>query len=205
MLNHLSSEAFSNNTNLTSLLLTGNPWKCDCNIYDLWEWASVTKRNLAVLVGSTTSPEDLSTGSGKRKKGLFCHYDVNGFPSPKIPSRLRIKDLHAGRTWAKYVKESDCVSNRKPRAEMYMAEPIIEGRTSLYLGDSPPTWIIVVACISFSIFVGTAVGTAVLFLLKKFRKQNVGRCSMSARDLGDVGSVEEMAVIPKRRTNHNII
>jgi len=201
MLNNLSPDVFSNNPNLTSLLLTGNPWKCDCNIYDLWEWACFTKRNLAVLVGSTTSPEDLSTGSGKRKKGLYCHYEVNSFPSPKMPSRLRIKDLNAGRTWAKYVKESECVSSRKPRAEKYMADRITDGRTSLYVEDSPPTWIVAIACVALLIFVGTAVGTAVVL----FKKQNVGRYSMSARDLGNVTSAEEMEVIPKRRTNQKII
>lgn len=204
MLNHLSPEVFSNNLKLTSLLLTGNPWKCDCNIYELWEWASFTKGNLAVLVGSTTSPEDLSTGSGKRKKGLFCHYEVDSFLSPKMPSKLRIKDLHAGRTWAKYVKESECVSSRKPRAERYMAERITDGRTSLYIEDSPPTWLVVLACVAFFIFVVTAVGTAVVLLLK-FKKQNVGRYSMSAREQGDVRSVVEMEIIPTWRMNQKII
>jgi Leucine-rich repeat (LRR) protein len=204
MLNRLSPDVFSNNPNLSSLLLTGNPWKCDCNIFDLWEWACFTKGNLTVLAGSTTSPEDLSTGSGKRKKGLFCHYEVNTFSSPKIPSRIRIKDLHAGRTWAKYVKESECVSSRKPRAERYVADPIVDGRT-FYVEDSPPTWIVALAGVTFFIFFGVTVGTAVVFLLKKFKKQNVERYSMSAIDLGDVRSVEERAVIPKRRTNQKII
>jgi Leucine-rich repeat (LRR) protein len=201
MFNRLSPDVFSNNRNLTSLLLTGNPWKCDCNIYELWEWASFTKGNLAVLAGSTTSPEDLSTGSGKRKKELFCHYDANNFPSPKMPSTLRIKDLYAGRTWAKYVKESDCLSSRKPRAEKYMAVPITDGRTSFYIEDSPPTWLVAVACVAFSIFVGTVVGTAVVLLLKKFKKPNVGRHSMSATKLEDMRSVEETGVILTRRTN----
>jgi hypothetical protein len=196
---------FSNNPNLTSLLLTGNPWKCDCNLYELWEWASFTKGNLAVLVGSTTTPEDLSTGSGKRKRGLYCHYEVNSFPSPKMPSRIRIKDQHAARTWAKYVKESGCVSSRKPRAEMYMADRITDGRTLFYIEDSPPTWIVALACVAFLIFVATAVGTAVVLLLQKFKKKNAERYSMSARDLGDVRSVEEMEVIPKWRTNQNIV
>jgi hypothetical protein len=204
MLNQLSPEVFSNNRNLTSVLLTGNPWKCDCYIFELWEWACFTKGNLALLVGSTTSPEDLSTGSGKRKKGLYCHYEFDSFPSPKMPSRMRIKDLHGSRTWAKYVKESDCVSSRKPRAEKYMADRITDGRTSFYV-DSPPTWIVAVACVAFFIFFVTAVGTVVVLLLKKFRKQNVGRHSMSAGYLGDVGSVEEMEVIPKRRTNQKIV
>lgn len=204
MLNHLSPDVFSNNSNLSSLLLTGNPWKCDCNIFDLWEWACFTKGNLTVLVGSTTSPEDLSAGSGKRKKGLFCHYETNSFSSLKIPSRIRIKDPHAGRTWAKYVKESECVSNRKPRAERYVADPIVDGRT-FYMEDSPPTWIVALACVTFFVFVSVTVGTAVVLLLKKFKKQNVGRYSMSAIDLGDVRSVEERAVIPKRRTNQKII
>jgi hypothetical protein len=85
-----------------------------------------------------------------------------------------------------------------------MAYRITDSRTSLFAEDSPPTWIITIACVSFLIFVGTAVGTAVV-LLKKFRKQNVGRHSMSARDLGNVTSDEEMEVNPKRRTNQNII
>ena len=204
-INHLSPEVFSNNPNLTSLLLTGNPWKCDCNIFELWEWASFTKGNLAVLVGSTTSPEDLSTGSGKRKKELFCHYEVNSFPSPKMPSRIRIKDTHASRTWAKYVKESECISSRKPRAERYMADRITDDRTYFYTEHSTPTWIVAVACVAFFILVATLVGIAVVSLVKKFKEKNGGRYSMSARDLGDARDAEEMEVIPKRRTNQNII
>ena len=205
MLNQLSPDVFSNNPNLTSLLLTGNPWKCDCNIYELWEWASLTKGNLAILAGSTTSPEDFSIGNGKRKKGLYCHYEVNSFSSPKIPSRPRIKDLLAGRTWAKYVKESDCVSSRKPRAERYMAIRIIEDRGTFYVEDSPPTWTVVVACVSFFIFAGIAVGIGMVMLLKKVRKQNTGRYEISASDLGDVKSVDETEIIQTRRRSQKII
>jgi hypothetical protein len=86
-----------------------------------------------------------------------------------------------------------------------MADRITDGRTSLYVEDSPPTWIVAIACVAFLIFVGTAVGTAVVLLLQKFKMRNVGRHSMSARDLGNVTSVEEMEVIPKRRANQKII
>jgi hypothetical protein len=196
---------FSNNPNLTSLKLTGNPWKCDCSIYELWDWASVTKGNLAILVGSTTSPEDISTGSGKRKKGLFCHYEANSFPSPKIPSRIRIKDFHASRTWAKYIKESNCVSSSGPKAERYIADRVIEGDTHFYVEDSPPAWIVTVACVSVLIFLAMAVGTGLALLLRRVKKENIGRYSISTKDLEDMESVKEAEEMPKRRRNLKVV
>jgi Leucine-rich repeat (LRR) protein len=198
-LNQLSPELFSNNPNITSLKLTGNPWKCECNIYELWEWASVTKGNLAILVGSTTSPEDISTGSGKRKKGLVCHYEANSFSSPKIPSRIRKKDLHASRTWAKYIKESDCVSSSGPKAERYTADSVVKGDTTFYLEDSPSSWIFLVACVSLLIFLAMAVGTGMTLLLRRVKKQNIRRYSSSAKDLDGMESVKETEIMPKRR------
>jgi len=204
-LNKLSPHVFSNNPNLTSLKLTGNPWKCDCVIYELWEWASVTKGNLGILVGSTTSTEDISTGSGKRKKGLFCHYETSSFLSPKTPSGIRVKDLHASRTWAKYVKESNCVSNRGLTAERYIADRIIEDDATLYVEDSPSTWIVTVACVSVLMFLAIAVGTAMAMLFRRVRNLNAGRESASARDMEDVESVKEVKVIPKQRRHPKII
>jgi Leucine-rich repeat (LRR) protein len=197
-LSQLSPQVFSNNPNLTSLTLTANPWRCDCSIYELWEWASVTKGNLAILVGSTTSPEDIRTGSGKRKKGLFCHYEANSFPSPKTPSRIRTRDLHASRTWAKYVKESDCVSSNGPKAERYIAYRNTEE-------DSPPTWNFMVACVSVLIFLAVVGGIAVALLLRRGKKENIGRYSVSTKDLEDMESVKEAEVMPKRRRNQKSV
>jgi Leucine-rich repeat (LRR) protein len=202
-LNHLSPNVFANNPNITSLKLTGNPWICSCSIYELWEWATVTKGNLAILAGSTTSPEDISTGSGRRKRGLFCHYEPNRLPSPKTPSRTRTRDLHASRTWAKYVKESDCVSNRGPKAERYVDEGIIESSISFYLEDSPPTWLVVGACVLVLIFLVMAVGTGMAFFLTKGKKKNIGRYPAHAIDVEDVQSVAED--VPKRRRNQKHI
>jgi Leucine-rich repeat (LRR) protein len=201
-LNHLSPNVFANNPNITSLKLSGNPWICGCNIYELWEWASVRKGNLAILVGSTTSPEDITTGSARRKKGLFCHYESNRLPSPKTPSRIRMKDLHASRTWAKYVKESDCVSKGEPTAERYIDDGIIDKSIAFYIEDSPPSWLVVAACVSVLIFLAMAAGTGMAFFLTKGKKRNVGRYPSSASDVEDVQSaVEEEEVVPKRRRN----
>jgi hypothetical protein len=204
-LSHLSPNVFSNNPNITSLKLTGNPWICGCSIYELWEWASVTKGNLTILVGSTTSPEDISTGSGKRKKGLFCHYESNRLPSPKAPSRTRIKDLHASRTWAKYIKESDCVSNRGPKAERYVNDRITEDGAAFYLEDSPPTLLLVAACTSLLIFLAMIFGTCMALFLKRGRKKNIARYSASAIDVEDVQSVIEVEVTPKRRRSQRAV
>jgi hypothetical protein len=204
-LNHLSRNVFSNSPNITSLKLTGNPWICDCRIYELWEWASATKGNLAILVGSTTSPEDISTGSGKRKKGLSCHYESSRLPSPKTPSRTRIKDLHASRTWAKYVKESDCVSNGGLKAERYVDDRIIERDVASYLEDSPPAWLVVAACVSVLIFLAMAVGTSMALFLGRGKKKDVGRYSSPAIDVEDVQSVKEAEIIPKRRRNQKAV
>lgn len=203
--NRLSPNVFSNNPNLTSLKLMGNPWKCDCSIHELWEWASVTKGNLAILVGSTTAPEDISTGSGKRKKGLFCHYELNSFPSPKTPSRIRTKDVHASRTWAKYIKESDCVSRGGPKAERYVADRVTEGNTNFYVEDSPPAWIVTVACVTVLIFLSVAAGTGMALLLRRVKKENTGRYSTSTTYLEDMESVKEEDVMPKRRRNQKVV
>lgn len=204
---HLSSDVFSNTPNITSLKLTGNPWKCDCKIFEMWEWASVTKGNLAVLVGSTTSPEDVTTGSGKRKKELFCAYDANSIPSPKTPSRIRVKDLHANRTWAKYVKESNCGSSRTPKSERYMSDINIDGRAEsaiFYVDDSPPTWIVIAACVSILIFLTTAAGIGMIFLLRA-KRVTVGKYSKSAIAPEDGDYVREVEIIPKRRRNPKLV
>jgi hypothetical protein len=198
-LNHLSPNVFANSPNITSLKLTGNPWICSCSIYDLWEWAAVTKGNLTILVGSTTSREDVGTGSGRRKKGLVCHYESNRVQSPKTPSRTRTRGLHANRTWAKFVKESDCVSNRDPKAERYVDDGIIGRSISFYLEDPPPTWLVVGACVSVLIFLAMAVGTGMAFFLRKGKKKNFAKYPALAIDLEDMQSVAEVA--PKRRRN----
>jgi Leucine-rich repeat (LRR) protein len=209
-LNHLSPNVFANNPNITSLKLTGNPWICTCGIYKLWEWATVTKGNLAILVGSTTSPEDISTGSGRRKRGLFCHYESNSLPSPKTPSGTRSRDLHASRTWAKYVKESDCVPKGGPEAERYVDDGIIVRGTSFYTGmdDLPPAELIKEAYSLLYMFLFIIVVTCVVLLVIKCQKKNKGRYLEHAIDVEDVQSIAEVApvqsiaeVAPKRRRN----
>ncbi|XP_050313178.1 podocan-like protein 1 isoform X2 [Anthonomus grandis grandis] len=105
------------NKNLNKLKLIGNPWKCDCSVADLWDWAHMEKGDLSVLEGSTIGAADLTVGKHKRKRLLVCKYDEKiGFPlimNKTVAGRKPFKHsqrtiLASNRTWAKYVRESGC-------------------------------------------------------------------------------------------------
>lgn len=118
------------NPQVEKLKLVGNPWKCDCSVAELWDWANVEKGNLGILEGSTIAAEHVTAGKTKRKKLLVCNYDTNKQPMPIVmnktvagrrpfikPQRLLTA---TNRTWAKYVRESGCEQSpnllRSPRA-----------------------------------------------------------------------------------------
>lgn len=122
-------EYLSGNPEIEKLKLVGNPWICDCSIATLWDWASLEKENLGLLEGATLGEEHVSVGKTKKKKLLMCSYDAKqSFPKivNKTASGRRpfIKPQRlvsaSNRTWAKYVRESECEQlpslRRVPRA-----------------------------------------------------------------------------------------
>ncbi|PSN46923.1 hypothetical protein C0J52_14917 [Blattella germanica] len=205
-LSHLSPNIFSNSPNITSLKLSGNPWKCDCYIHDLWAWASVWKHNISVLVGAVTVPEDIVTGRGKRKKGLHCHYDITNIPAPQRQSRTRPKDIHTNRTWAKYVKESYCMTSLDFKYERYQAEkaPFAEEELNMiYVEELPPTWLITVGAMSIIIFLIIAIVTGTGMILRRSKKERSKNYLKASFDLQDIDQTKE--VTAKRRRNQKFV
>ncbi|XP_046674361.1 protein artichoke-like [Homalodisca vitripennis] len=110
-LNYITPGVFKNNRDLKGVRLAGNPWKCGCNIAEMWRWAMLEKGDLSVLIGSRTMPEDIASRGGKRKKGLWCHFDKKTAPVKHIVHRKHGRtDFgdNVNRTWFRYVRESDC-------------------------------------------------------------------------------------------------
>lgn len=113
-LSTINPRIFRSNKRLSHLNLIGNPFKCDCNIVEMWNWATEVKFDLHVLAGS--QPSDFATGGAKLKKNLMCKYDDETFrqildQNNKSTDRrnfMRKSDLNPLRTWAKYVQESNC-------------------------------------------------------------------------------------------------
>ncbi|XP_008482608.2 reticulon-4 receptor-like 2 [Diaphorina citri] len=108
-LTHISPTVLRHNRAITSIKLVGNPWKCDCNIADMWEWATREKGDIGVLVGSTT-PTEIGFGASRKKKGLVCYFDIFTTPTRKRPGRELFASTN--KTWARYVKEADCPSSK---------------------------------------------------------------------------------------------
>lgn len=117
-LTSLTPHILVKNPKINSLRLVGNPWKCDCSIAEMWDWASMVKGDLSVLVGSKTSPDDFTLKGAKRRKSLICYYDVaelrenpimNRSVAGRRPFTKPQRELTSiNRTWAKYVRESGC-------------------------------------------------------------------------------------------------
>lgn len=126
-----SPKEFSFNPNVEKLKLIGNPWVCDCSVAELWDWALIEKGDLGILEGSTSIVEHVTVGkTNKRKKLLICNYDTTTQPLPIIINKtvngrrpfIKSQRILSGtnRTWAKYVRESNCEQSpnlkRTPRA-----------------------------------------------------------------------------------------
>ncbi|XP_003703969.2 uncharacterized protein LOC100882777 [Megachile rotundata] len=101
------------NRHLLSVNLLNNPFVCNCSIADMWGWAVQEKNDLHVLVGS--QPANFEAGAAKLRKSLTCNYDeethrkiVEQARASGDQRRLRKGDLTPTRTWAKYVRESNC-------------------------------------------------------------------------------------------------
>lgn len=130
----VTSNMFRKNPDISALKLVGNPWKCDCNIVDMWQWASSERGDIGVLVGSTTAAADSISGS-KKKKALLCYLDTKTTPIKEGKLRRPGRELlnNVNRTWARYVREADCVwnqtqkpariLNRRIRAAVYSSLP----------------------------------------------------------------------------------
>lgn len=104
----IKPDKFSYNHQLLSLKLIGNPWKCDCYVVDMWEWAVSSKGNIGVLVGSTKSIA--SNINNKKTKGLVCNFDPKSTPIKDSKLRRPGRELTSSvqRTWARYVREANC-------------------------------------------------------------------------------------------------
>lgn len=137
---------FGNNPEISALKLVGNPWKCDCSIVEMWQWALAERGDIGVLIGSTTAAADSISGS-KKKKALLCYLDTKSTPIKEGKLRRPGRELlnNVNRTWARYVREADCqwnhplkparILNRRTRAAVYepLQEPAKSSPLSLML------------------------------------------------------------------------
>lgn len=164
-LTHISPTVLRHNRAVNSIKLVGNPWKCDCNIADMWEWATREKGDIGVLVGSTT-PTEIGFGASRKKKGLVCYFDIST-PTRKRPGR----ELFAtNKTWARYVKEADCPSSKLFRPPRIISRKIRAARSDINMAKLHSN-----SMLSLSNFGLAAVGIVVLSAMVYF--------SFYARDL----------------------
>lgn len=145
----ITPKAFKNNPDLATIKLVGNPWKCDCSIVDMWQWASSERGDIGVLIGSTTAAADSISSGSKKKKALLCYLDTKTTPIKEGKLRRPGRELlnNVNRTWARYVREADCtwnhtlkparILNRRVRSAVYEPKtttlPAGEDRLSVVL------------------------------------------------------------------------
>lgn len=176
----ISPQIFFKNPKINSLRLVGNPWKCDCNIAEMWDWAAMVKGDLSVLVGSKTSPDDFTLKGAKRKKSLLCYYEetqMREFPNVNrtVAGRRPFVKPHreltsANRTWAKYVRESGC----EPVVRILKPMPLVmsEGLDEVTPVGNPPLRVVM-----FSISLILLGLTAVLIITFRIRRRHRTRQS----------------------------
>lgn len=147
-LTQLLPKDLSLNPQIEKLKLIGNPWKCDCSVAELWDWAQLQKGSLNILEGTTVDQEQITAGKNKKKKLLVCNYDAS-VQMPLVMNRTVtgrrpfIKSSRiltsTNRTWAKYVRESGC----EPKTELKRS---IRSLTAMSLDElaaksnSPNNW-----------------------------------------------------------------
>nr|XP_050848750.1 leucine-rich repeat-containing protein 15-like isoform X1 [Vespula vulgaris] len=104
----VNPKVFKSNPHLLSVNLLGNPFVCNCSIAEMWDWAEKVKSDLHVLVGS--QPANFGTGAEKLRRSLTCTYDENTYRTitDQNKSKGRKGDITPSRTWAKYIRESNC-------------------------------------------------------------------------------------------------
>ncbi|KAJ8918710.1 hypothetical protein NQ315_015030 [Exocentrus adspersus] len=175
------------NPNVEKLKLIGNPWRCDCSVANLWDWANLEKGNLGILEGSTLTQEHVSVGKTKRKKLLICNYDTGTQPftivmNKTVPGRRPFlnpqRTLTAtNRTWAKYVRESGCEQQPSLKrvvrsADGYVSVISEDGIKMRYAKHGPNTWS--AAAINAAVVYVTLMAIiGVAFLLTKKRRAAV--------------------------------
>lgn len=183
-LTYIEPKLFRNNVNLTGLKLVGNPWKCGCNIAEMWRWALQEKNDIGILIGSRTQPEEVGTGGSKRKKGLWCHFDKKIAPVRNIiyrkSGRTDLPD-NVNRTWFRYVRESACDAvasiplgrSIQPLVEVFEKMPVVinEGAASV-------SWVLIIAGFGFLALATT--GAALMYSVA--RKQLIRHPKGTADD-----------------------
>ncbi|KAL3289732.1 hypothetical protein HHI36_023130 [Cryptolaemus montrouzieri] len=159
------------NPHLNKLKLIGNPWRCECYVAELWDWAVLEKEDLQILEGSVVTAENIKVFKSRGQKLLTCSYDTDKIPlavnmNKTSPGRRSFKNpqkvlITANRTWSKYVRESGCEQRtnytRLPRSAEFQ-------RSNL----GPNNW--AVAAINTLIVYGTIMailGVAILLTRKQ--------------------------------------
>ncbi|XP_063827665.1 carboxypeptidase N subunit 2-like [Ostrinia nubilalis] len=176
----IDPEVFIHNPKLHSLNLIGNPFRCDCKIAEMWDWANMIKGNLDVLIGAKSAERDIVVKGNKKKKHLYCHYNETQLRNMTIavnktvPGRrpfMKPRELtFANRTWAKYVRESGCepvVKILRPVALMAGILHINDGKLS--------TGFLVMAALAVAMGVATALMTYRLFRKNNFTEVDTER------------------------------
>lgn len=108
----INPKVFESNPRLLSINLMGNPFICNCSIAETWDWAVQEKDDLHILVGSQLT--NFEPSSVKRRKNLSCVYDEETYRNMIDGNQASSNRKHypsqfsPSRTWAKYVRESNC-------------------------------------------------------------------------------------------------
>lgn len=132
-LTSIKPDMFQYNYKLISLKLIGNPWKCDCYVVDMWEWAISLNKNIEVLRGSTNLVT--SNANNKTVKGLLCDFDPKNTPI-KATKRKQLNNqltMNVQRTWARYVREANCSSSHAAEKSTKFFTRDIGTHDNLYL------------------------------------------------------------------------
>ncbi|CAH1406343.1 unnamed protein product [Nezara viridula] len=157
-------QTFRFNTELKTLKLVGNPWKCGCHISDMWEWAQVVKGDIGVLVGAITSSDTVMRVNPKRKNILLCHFDSRTAPVKARKWSRREFANNVNHSWARYVKESACDSGFRvmPKSLIGSAEQLTSKQKENYSSWVWATGLVAsVALISVASFLATSVKNTV--------------------------------------------
>ncbi|PSN57880.1 hypothetical protein C0J52_05664 [Blattella germanica] len=113
----LSPKIFHHAPNIVSLKLSGNPWKCGCYIKDLWEQSNAMNNENNHYF--TADSEDFIAGSEGGLENIFCYYNI----TRKSERKWALFNLNghfiAEVSWAKYIRESNCVSARRKLRRTY--------------------------------------------------------------------------------------
>ncbi|XP_075237808.1 uncharacterized protein LOC142334011 isoform X2 [Lycorma delicatula] len=199
-LTHISPQIFSSHHEIHAIRLAENPWVCGCHIADLWEWAVAVKRDIGVLIGSTTLVEETVIGARKRNKGLFCHFDSRTSPIHKdIQSKKKgRRDFidNVKRSWARYVRESGCDSSKRLQPARLLTNRHIRDLRRQVQPDKVKVnefaidWLMTVVGLSTVVLVVSALLVAIALFREKRRKSGTspGRDTDNSEDLHEDSS-----------------